>query len=203
MGTPLIVTALRSPHNSRVSSESGTSSDEYQQPESNHATIRRSASLSTVATEAQGSVTFVSSNHSESETIVSPPKKRETRHASGQSVPSRADSCERDSTCECGRTTPTPLQRPATTFAPPLSSSLPNQPLSRYPVGKEASSNLEHREENTDAGMVPPRYRVSMCRGEPHLLMPVSKFRETKNLGSSDPVTVANNSPSTHGLHQF
>ncbi|KAK4200065.1 hypothetical protein QBC40DRAFT_327611 [Triangularia verruculosa] len=191
------LSATVSQQTSRVPSETGIALQ--QQSEPNRATFSRVASQSTSIRENEGSVTFTSSRHSESGTIlVSPSKKRKMRHASGQSIRSGDNPGEGAAACECGRTTPTPLQRATGSFAPPpSSSSFRNRSSSRDPANGNTEANTEHREEHTDTGMVPLPYRVYMCRGEPHLLMPISKFKDNKTTGSSEPVAVANTSSST------
>ncbi|KAK0748437.1 hypothetical protein B0T21DRAFT_344096 [Apiosordaria backusii] len=161
-------------------------------------------SVESVASE--GLVSSREYHQNDTATLESPSKKRKTRHASSDH--SRDSSREEDlqtlasddwenireraSTFQRGRTTPTPLRRPSTTLNQPMSSPLRNRPL---PLG--TTSVLGHREEQADTGMVPLPYRVYMCRGEPHLLMPVSRFKETNTLGGRDHVALANTSSST------
>ncbi|KAK0671015.1 hypothetical protein QBC41DRAFT_345045 [Cercophora samala] len=191
-GSPLAAAAM-SQHNSRVFSE--IPGPIWGQSEPNLGTFLRSqtSNMPAMANGAGGSVASLAYNHSESgSVIVSPSKKRKTRHANGQANDEHEsihgdwqNAREQTPSCDCRRTTPKPLGNGS------------NAPRSQRPSPTIVQPLRQDRGEHAEKGMVPLPYRVYMCRGEPHLLMPVSKFKEASTQGGSDPVAVSNNSSST------
>lgn len=148
---------LRQPpcHNTQQTSSFGNWCQVAGQSEPNLTSFPRaqSANMSAMANDNEGSVASVAYNHSESgSVIVSPSKKRKTRHASGQSAHPRDNNQvddirgsvhgdrqnlrEHTAACDCGRTTPTPSLRTNSRLSRPQRPS----PTAHQPEGQDRAS---------------------------------------------------------------